>query len=99
MEAIVSKDIQFSLSHKAAMAAFLGLSVAFEVVLEGAVFPDRVDSNGGGPSSRLADISSKPLRRMKNLSTQGISEVDDAAGIAAAISVVEEVAGRLRETM
>jgi hypothetical protein len=100
MEAVVAEDrgrSEFALTHKAAMAAFVGLSVAFEVVLEAAIFPERVDDDDDGPSARLATLSSNALRKMKNLPTQGISEADEAAGIAAAISVIEGVGGRLRK--
>ena len=91
--------VEFSLTHKAAMAAFLALSVAFEVVLENAVPPDRADSDGEARSARLAELRDQALRRMKNVSTEGISEIDEAAGIATAIAVIEDIGERLRKAL
>lgn len=91
--------VKFSLTHKAAMAAFLALSVAFEVVLENAVPPDRADSDGKARSARLTELRDEALRRIKNVSTEGISEIDEAEGIAAAIAVIEDIGERFRESL
>jgi hypothetical protein len=92
----VTEGPTFALTHKAAMAAFVGLSVAFEVVFEVAVFPESVEDDADGAAARLAAVSAKALRRMKNLPTEGLSETDEAHGIAAAIAVIENIADRLR---
>jgi hypothetical protein len=86
-----------TLTHKAAMAALAGLSVAFESALEAAVFPEVVEVKGAGPAASLAAISDEALRKMKNLPTQGLCETDEAAGFAAAISVVDGICARLRK--
>jgi hypothetical protein len=70
MEAVVAEDrgrSEFALTHKAAMAAFVGLSVAFEVVLEAAIFPERVDAVSFRvvvPASRLCYLSGLLRQRL-----------------------------------
>lgn len=85
----------FTLTPTAALAAFMGLSVAFDVLLEAAVFPERVKINEHGAAARLEALASYVLRETKNMPLLGLSETDEADGIAAAIFVIEETKARL----
>jgi hypothetical protein len=86
----------FTLSHDAAIAAFVCISAALELSVEYAAFPERLKINENGPRTRLDALSRNLLREVKSVPTHGLSESDEAQGIKAAIKTLEDVIARLR---
>jgi hypothetical protein len=76
--------------------AITGLAGALQVAMELVVFPQRLEIDEGAPSARLDRLMQQLLQCVKNLSTEGLSESDEAAGLTIAIRIIDELATRLR---
>jgi len=79
------------------ISAMAGLCVALQCAVEAAIFPDRLKVDSDTKLARLETLTKELIHEAKNAVTEGVSETDDASGIAAVVAIINEIAGGLRD--
>ena len=75
------------------------LTAALRCALEAAVFPDRFEIDEQGPLSRIDALTEELIRHVQNLECNRLLEVDDLAGKAEAILIINHVTSCIRASI
>ncbi len=76
-------------SYGSALAAICALCVALEVAVEAAIFPDELDQES--VESREISLAVHIHRALTRVLTEGVTDSEDATGVAAAIAIIHEI--------
>jgi hypothetical protein len=82
-------------TQSASNAALISLSAAFHSAVAIAAFPERLEAD---KSQRLDLLLQHLLREAKSVPTEGIAGTDEAAGVKAALAIIEGTIRILRES-
>jgi hypothetical protein len=89
-------NVRLELSTQSASnAALISLSAAFYSAVAIAAFPERLEADKA--AQRLDVLFQYLLREAKSVPIEGIAETDEAAGVRAALAIIEETIRTLRE--
>jgi hypothetical protein len=80
-------------TQSASNAALISLSAAFQSAVAIAVFPERLEAD---KADRLDLLLHHLLREAKSVPIEGMAEADQAAGVKAALTIIEGTIGMLR---
>ena len=72
------------------------LKSALLIAFEAAIFPNRFEIDEQLPLSRLEALTEQLLDEARSKPSRGISEAEEAAGVAATISIISEIDKRIR---